>query len=326
VSSMLVATRSGRAVVGGQTHLIIAGETCWDSSSPELHDPAIAALFGRGLTRTNGVATRAPDGELLHRDNSLTEELAIRRRASSGYEITLDQSARDTIRREIHDSFHDFGRRLETGGLLLGWAPNSLDSAVVNVATGPAPDAKYGTGSVNLGRAADMIPESLRDMTWCGDWHIHCDGHGAATPSNKDMAAWAQASRGRPYLGLIVTRDRDGDHGWDWPEVTPFVTFTKGGRLVCERARMVQLKGRTMPRVIPKREQKPDLDSDDAAFNPPPTPTPVSVHGQGRVVRSFTAGGHLFKKGDVVDLSSPLVQEIATEYPADVVARYLQPA
>jgi hypothetical protein len=79
------------------------------------------------------------------------------------------------------------------------------------------------------------------------------------------------------------------------------------------------------PKRAPKPMTPPDEPGDDTTLNPPPAMTPVDRGDQARVIRNFTAAGRLFEEGDIVDLSSPLVQAIAAEYPATVVARYLKP-
>ncbi len=58
---------------------------------------------------------------------------------------------------------------------------------------------------------------------------------------------------------------------------------------------------------------------------PGPTPTPPPIRAPTvRVIRSFTAGAHLFTEGEVFAFDSPVIQAIINEYGNETVTRYLQ--
>jgi proteasome lid subunit RPN8/RPN11 len=141
----------------------------------------------------------------------------------------LSDSVRDAIDREIHASYHQFGGRLETGGLLLAHYPARSDDAHVVCATGPG-NAQHAETSMRY------FPDSIRAdypefPHEVGAWHTHPDTHG--TPSRADLDCWReslQSTGGTAYLGVIAAARNDGT-GWQYPRLHGWVCrrTTSGG-------------------------------------------------------------------------------------------------
>jgi hypothetical protein len=167
--------------------------------------------------------------------------------AEPWFDVEIGYEARAEILRVIHSGFQALGRQVEQGGLLLSMYPPRDGSVVISHATGPAPGSRHSSHEVQIGRAGDIfraLPDTMQraNMTWAGIWHTH-PGRTSRTPSDHDLQNWARTCGGEvdSYVGLIVTSDPAGDHGWDTPVVTPYVTYRADQGFVCERARITNL-------------------------------------------------------------------------------------
>lgn len=158
------------------------------------------------------------------------------------FQVHLPASVLGQIEREVHDAYHYFGQRLETGGLLLGlyraqaWPPRSF----IVQATGPGPGSRHGHASVVVDREA-IIAETRADMFELGFWHTHPGS--TPTPSPEDLACSRLAidrTRSLNYVDLIVTPRNEG-LGWTCPEIHAWVsrrTYDRG--YVCQPALIVE--------------------------------------------------------------------------------------
>lgn len=103
-------------------------------------------------------------------------------------EIRLSPVARRVICREARAS----GDGNETGGILLGFDPDSTRPAVITVAGGPGPTAvrridRFRRDSEYAQQLADQA-YALDGSVWVGEWHIHPAG--GDRPSDVDLSAY----------------------------------------------------------------------------------------------------------------------------------------
>jgi hypothetical protein len=260
----LTAVRSGTVLVDGRPEAIIAGQTVWSRSCPELRDPKVAMLFGlhadsfgrsdalerelemrrrivEGAGPRPGLSRWLPDEKPAKSRSTKSRGTPSLRKGTARFTVALSESARRAILEEF--SIVTRSRGVESGGWLYGSVTRSWEKTIdVRIASGPGKGAKHGPSS--YGPTADYLQveeEFARydsDVVRIGDWHAHTGYSGE--PSTADLDAW-QACFVRAnerhnvsrYVGLIAAEDKHSSR----MQLHPFVlSYDQFGRVVCEPA------------------------------------------------------------------------------------------
>ena len=139
-----------------------------------------------------------------------------------GYEVRISTAALDEMRAEARRGRRIRGRKIETGGMLLGAIDDACQVINVDRAVGPPPDSHlsalffdHGTGGTQ--EIVDERRLATRSrQSFVGLWHTH--PFGAAAPSaTDDEGMWELVSLhdiGRRALMIIL----GGDNWNDWLE------------------------------------------------------------------------------------------------------------
>jgi integrative and conjugative element protein (TIGR02256 family) len=230
VSGFVVAVKSGRVLVDGRLHEIIAGVTGWDDQCPELRDPEVAALFGkspglhasagRSLERTrarsSNVTTLPPPPKQAPSRSSKTHGRPKLREGEPRLTVALSGSARRTIEDEFYAVTRAGG--VETGGWLYGERGRTWKRTIaVAIARPPGRGAVHGPHSFSPSGDYQQEEQGFArigadHLCRVGDWHSHPSK--GAEPSDGDLDVWtncflvANEKRGVAYyVGLIAALD-----------------------------------------------------------------------------------------------------------------------
>ncbi|MFD2420393.1 ThiF family adenylyltransferase [Amycolatopsis pigmentata] len=115
---------------------------------------------------------------------------------AAGFEIRISPMAIREMRAESTRSARIRGRKIETGGMLLGQIDEACRCIWIDTATGPPPDSKLSAyhfehGTHGVRELVDHHYTRTRQVTaFVGMWHTHPDQ--AAQPSATDQAAMRQ--------------------------------------------------------------------------------------------------------------------------------------
>ncbi len=200
-----------------------------DSTMPR--EPTTARERERVELRTNRVTARTPTYHLSY----------VAKRAITG---------------EMDRTRFELGEDYETGGWLYGttwsWRPTIRLATELGLNGKQARDAVTFDPALKEAYSRELVEVfDNRDDRLIGSWHVHPRDHlgrpDPGLPSETDMDGWLAGHDlrhdGGPFLGLIVTSDRE--HGWYRPQFHLWSTARRTtGTPVCERVALVESKSR----------------------------------------------------------------------------------
>lgn len=144
---------------------------------------------------------------------------------SGRYEVRIAATVVAEVRAECRRGVRLRGRRIETGGLLLGQVDDAAGIVWVDAATGPPPDSLLSADHFEHGTlgVSDVVRTRLqktaRTSGFVGMWHSHPDG--AAWPSERDqqgMAELVAPVEGGPRRAVLLIVGGAGDSWTEWLE------------------------------------------------------------------------------------------------------------
>lgn len=193
----------------------------WSSTAP-----------ARSRSRSRGAATT---GAVELRDELPTNP----------HRVLLSPGTVADIEDEIDRAFHAFdGRRVESGGLLLGayrsqlWPPRTL----VVRATGPGVGSEHSRSSLRMAARAIMA-EQPEHMFELGHWHSEPTA-GDGPPSEADLECWRgylEDTFPAPVYVSVIARPRDDGNGWTCPVLRAWATWKSyEGQYICQRADLIE--------------------------------------------------------------------------------------
>lgn len=165
------------------------------------------------------------------------------------YEVRLSSAAVTEMRTEVRRGARVRGRRIETGGMLLGTVDDAAGVVYVDRVTGPPPDSflsatYFQHGQEGAQDAIDAHRENSRSMAgFVGYWHTHPEGRAAPSPTDEEGMASIVTPDGRRQRALMVIV---GGRGQDW------------ARWVDEDGPVPML----FARLVPRGEEPADSGSD----------------------------------------------------------------
>jgi hypothetical protein len=269
MSGFVTAIRSGTVrLEDGRSEDVIAGQTSWDSSCPELRDATVRALFGLGDVGRRGGARSGLERELEMRRRIIEgagPRPGLSRWVSDGRDVAeprtgktrgtpkllkgpprltvaLSRSVMDTIRDEfLHTTS---GHNLETGGWLFAEATRGWHTTIhVQIARPPGSGTKHGKHTFQPVADYQLEEDGFArsgagHLVRIGDWHSHT-GRGT-DPSPADLDAWqscflaAEEKRGVAfYVGLVAATD--DSRGFNRMRLDAYcLSRDKFDRVVCE--------------------------------------------------------------------------------------------
>lgn len=130
--------------------------------------------------------------------------------AGTGYDVRISAEAMAEIRTEVRRGARARGRRIETGGMLLGTIDESTGVVSVDLATGPSPDSKLSSSYFDHGTTGtqELIDHhSLRTggiTGFLGIWHTHPFGRAAPSPTDRAGMAALTSFGGTATKALMV--------------------------------------------------------------------------------------------------------------------------
>lgn len=144
-----------------------------------------------------------------------------------GYQVRLSSAALNEIRSEVRRGVRVRGKRIETGGMLLGAIDEAVGVIFVDRATGPPPDSYlseryFEHGQIGAQEAVDAHRQLSRGMSgFVGYWHSHPGGD--PQPSDIDIAGLASVVTpdGRRQRALMVIVGGRPDVWQQWLDVQP---------------------------------------------------------------------------------------------------------
>jgi integrative and conjugative element protein (TIGR02256 family) len=126
------------------------------------------------------------------------------------YQVRLSPAAVAEMRTEIRRGARVRGRRIETGGMLLGAIEDAAGVIFVDRVTGPPPDSflseiYFQHGRIGAQEAVTRHLTNSRRMTgFLGYWHTHPDGRAAPSPTDEEGMASVVTPDGRRQRALMV--------------------------------------------------------------------------------------------------------------------------